>query len=172
MDKFIDTSKISMTHEESIALLYQACMSLPFNCPPSIFKSFNQNMLLTFCEPIVVIRVANKDQYEICAGFRTYRLCLELDIKSIQVIDISSMNSEEKIKFCYYATLIPLLLYSSPNTHAKVDIKKCLETIQNELAELKDVIKEFNKTLSKHKGRKRKISGKTALQTLLKEITN
>lgn len=171
MNKIIDIIKIIRPHHGLTATLYDACMSLTFNCPPSIFNAFDQNTLLMFTDPILVNWLPNTDQYEICSGFRTYQLCLEQNIKKIPVVDISELSAKDKVKLSYFATVIPLLVYSSPSTHAKHEIKKFLETIQNELLDSKTLCEEFTKAISKFIGRKRKVSGKTAIQTFLKEIT-
>lgn len=71
---------------------------------------------------------------------------------------------------CFYASLVPLLMYSSPNTHANANLKNCLISIQNEFNDIKEVNEEFSKFISKYRGRRRNNYKKTAIEIFLNEI--
>lgn len=171
MNKSISIDSIVMPTHITIEALQQAAMALTYNCPVAVFRHINKKLLPKFCEPILVVGAQLPGKYEICSGFRTYQIFLETDVDKVDVIDISSLKTEEIIQLSYFATLVPILTFSSPSTHAQNEIKKCLNALKMNMPHLKEAVNCFNKIASKFQNRKRSIFGKTAIDQFLKELT-
>lgn len=170
MNKIIKVSSIVFPKHKSIKALRHAIETLTFNCPVSVFENFDPKIFLNFCEPILVIPSVIPDKYEICAGFRTYQILLALDISKIEVVELRNLCTDQVVQLSYLATLLPLLIFSSPSTHAQYEIRTCLKELCRSFQQNKEVLKSFNKEASKFQKRKRSIFEKTALDMLFQKL--
>lgn len=166
----IEMSSILVPMDKPIGAIHQSISSLKFNCPINTLKKIDSIAFLAFCDPIFVIPTTMPEKFELCAGFRTYQIFLELDINPLQVIVIDELSPEEVIQFSYFATLVPLLVYSSPSTHAQHDIKQLLKDLIKTFPQAKALLASYSKLTSKFQSRKRSLKNDTALHLLLKAL--